>query len=302
MALFAPVSLLLIPVVWVILISLGYACIYWALGVRPFGAALTMSGSSLLTLGTVPFVSLPITLVEFTEATIGLGLVALLLAYLPTMYSSFAKREAMVAMLEVRAGSPPTAWAMITRMHNIHGLDAQYLDNNWVQWEVWFTELEESHTSLAPVIFFRSQKPHRSWVTAAGAVLDCAALVTSTLDMPRDPQAQLTLRAGYIALRSIADFFQIEYDPNPAPDDPISITREEFDEVCDLLAETGVPLRQDRDQAWRDYVGWRVNYDAVLLRLAALTMAPYAPWSSDRSQPEWVQRRLREKQAASETV
>lgn len=34
--------------------------------------------------------------------------------------------------------------------------------------------------------------------------------------------------------------------------------------------------------AWRDFAGWRVNYDTVLVALAGLTMAPYAPWSSDR--------------------
>jgi hypothetical protein len=39
----------------------------------------------------------------------------------------------------------------------------------------------------------------------------------------------------------------------------------------------------DRDQAWRDFAGWRVNYDTVLLALAALTLAPPAMWSSDRS-------------------
>ncbi len=45
----------------------------------------------------------------------------------------------------------------------------------------------------------------------------------------------------------------------------------------------GVRLKPDRDQAWHDFRGWRVNYDKVLLSLASLTMAPYAPWSSDRS-------------------
>jgi hypothetical protein len=44
-----------------------------------------------------------------------------------------------------------------------------------------------------------------------------------------------------------------------------------------------VPLKADLEQAWRDFAGWRVNYDRVLLSLASLTMAPYAPWSSDRS-------------------
>jgi len=44
-----------------------------------------------------------------------------------------------------------------------------------------------------------------------------------------------------------------------------------------------VPVRPDRERAWRDFAGWRVNYDSVLLGLAGVTMAPYAPWSSDRS-------------------
>ena len=39
----------------------------------------------------------------------------------------------------------------------------------------------------------------------------------------------------------------------------------------------------DRDQAWRDFAGWRVNYDTVLLAACDLTSAPEAPWSSDRA-------------------
>src|SRR3972149_2496517 len=75
--------------------------------------------------------------------------------------------------------------------------------------------------------------------------------------------------------------------PDPKPTDPISITREQFDYTLRILEEEGVPLKPDRDQAWRDFAGWRVNYDAVLLALAKLTMAPPAPWSS----PEMRQQR-----------
>jgi hypothetical protein len=207
-------------------------------------------------------------------------LVALLIGYLPTMYNVFSRREALVTLLEVRAGSPPSAVEMITRVHRIRGLD--YLAELWEQWEVWFAELGESHTSLGPINFFRSPQADRSWVTAAGAVLDAASLVTAAVDIPNNPQAQLCIRAGYLALRHIADFFRIPYDPNPQPTDPISITRQEFDEAYDALAAAGVPMRE-REQAWRDFAGWRVNYDTVLLSLAAVTSAPYAPWSSDRS-------------------
>ena len=285
LAFFAPVTLLLLPVVWVIYITLGYMFIYWALGVRPWEQAFTVSGSSLLTLGTTPFMSLPITVLQFSEATLGLGLVALLLAYLPTIYAAFSRREAAVEMLVVRAGSPPSAVEMILRIYRIQGFGG--LSRMWQEWEVWFTELEESHTSLAPLIWFRSPQPENSWITAAGTIMDAAALVTSTVDIPRDPSAQLCIRAGFIALRRIADFFFFDYDREPQfPGTPISITRAEFDEACDALAAAGVPLRADRDECWIHYAGWRVNYDETLLFLANMTQAPYAPWISDRGIPQ----------------
>ena len=62
------------------------------------------------------------------------------------------------------------------------------------------------------------------------------------------------------------------------------MTRAEFDAAYDQLAQQGIQVRADREQCWRDFAGWRVNYDTVLLQLADLTMAPKAPWSSDRSQ------------------
>ncbi len=281
MALFAPASLLALPAVWIALVMLGYTGIYWALGIQPPFEAFRTSGSSLLTLGFAPVDGWPLTLLAFSEATIGLGLIALLIAYLPTFYNAFSQRETAVAMLEIRAGSPPSAITMLARANRLDRLSQ--LGELWEAWEFWFTQIEESHTSLAPLVFFRSPQPDRSWITAAGAVLDAASLAASALDIPRDVRADLCIRSGYLALRRIADFFHIEHDADPRPDDPISIARIEFDGACDQLEEEGVPLKPDRDQAWVDYTGWRVNYDTVLIALAALTMAPYAPWISDRS-------------------
>ncbi len=281
MALYAPLSLLSLPPVWLTLVLIGYMGMFWALGAPSWYDALRLSGSSLLTLGFAPIADLLGTILAFSEAAIGLILVALLIAYLPTMYAAFSRREAAVTLLEVRAGSPPSAIEMIERFHRLHGLDR--LGEQWAAWETWFVEVEESHTSLAALVFFRSPQPDRSWITATGAVLDAASLTASTLDIPRDPRADLCIRAGYLALRRIADFFGIPYDPAPKYGDPICVTRQEFDDVYDRLASVGVPLKPDRDQAWRDFAGWRVNYDTVLLTLADLTMAPYAPWSSDRS-------------------
>jgi hypothetical protein len=283
MTFYAPAGLLSLPAVWLVLVGAGYMAMFWAAGAPTWQAAFADSGSSLLTLGFAPLNGLFKTSLAFTEAALGLGLVALMIAYLPTIYSAFSRREAVVTMLEIRAGAPPSGVEMLLRYHRLHGLPR--LSPLWEQLEAWFVDLDETHTSLGAINFFRSPQPHRSWVTAAGAVLDAGALVASSLDVPRDPQVELTIRAGYLALRHIAAFFKIPFNANPKPDDPISIHREEFDTAYDRLADAGLPLKPERDQCWRDFAGWRVNYDGVLLILARLTMAPPAPWSSDGRLP-----------------
>jgi hypothetical protein len=281
MAIYAPLALLSMPPVWLTCVLTGYMGMFWAIGVPTWRTAFRISGSSLLTLGFAPLETLGETILAYSEATLGLILVALLIAYLPTMYNAFQKRETAVTLLEVRAGSPPSAIEMFLRFQRLKRMEK--LSEIWTSWETWFAEIEESHTSLPALAFFRSPQPDHSWITAAGAVLDAAALAVSTLDIPHDVQADLCIRAGYLALQRIADFFNVAYNRTPTPADIISISREEFDEACRQLEHGGVALKPDREQAWRDFVGWRVNYDHVLLALCGLTMAPWAPWSSDRS-------------------
>ncbi len=280
MELYAPITLIGLLVTWLICIQAGYICLLLAVDDLSLYDAFVTSGSSLLTLGFRLVNNVPSTILIFSEATIGLMMIAMLIAYLPTIYSAFSRREAAVTMLETRAGSPPSSINMIKRYATLRRLEL--LGEIWARWEVWFIDIEESHTSLTALIFFRSPQPHRSWVGAAGTVLDGAALTLSCVDIPRDTQADLCIRAGYLSLRYIASVFGIDYDTDPAPDDPISITRAEFDVAWNDMAEAGVPLKGDQDQAWRDFVGWRVNYDRVLLSLAELAIIPYTPWVSDR--------------------
>lgn len=282
MALYAPIGLLALVPGWLILVTLGYMGMMWAAGDISWYQAFKISGSSLLTLGIAQDEGLLMTILEFTEAAIGLMLVALVIGYLPTIYAAFSRRESMVTMLEVRAGSPPSAVEMLSRYQRIHGLDG--LAAQFQAWESWFADIEESHTSLSALVFFRSPWPDRSWVTAAGAVLDAAALRQSLVDLPLEPQASLCIRAGFIALRRISNFFNFPYNPDPHfPQDPITVSRADFDKACAQLEAANVPLKTDREQAWLDFAGWRVNYDRVLIGLANLTMAPPSPWTGERS-------------------
>lgn len=276
LAYYAPVTLIVVLVYWIALVALGYAGMFWAIGVGTGAEAINLSGSSVLTLG---FASSPLpgaSLLSFSEATMGLILIALLISYLPTIYGAFSRRELLVDLLEVRADTPPSAVVLLTRFERLRGLDA--LHEMWERWEQWFSELGETHTALPVLVFYRSPKPEHSWVNAAGAIMDTAALARSAVDLPVDIQADLTIRAGYLALRRIGDFFNVRYDPNPRQTDPTSITRGRFDEVIAVLESAGVPLKSDRDQSWRDFNGWRVNYDAVLVALARMTMAPPSWW------------------------
>ena len=258
---------------------------FWALGL-PAGDALVVSGSSLLTLGfDRPAVSGG-EFLAFAEAAIGLALVALLVSYLPTIYGSFSRRELLVNLLEVRADSPPSPIVMITRMDRLSGL--YVLHDLWVRWEQWFAELEETHTSLPVLVFYRSQQNNHSWVNASGAMMDAAALdplvgrhragrpgrPDDPGGLPGPPPDRGLLRHR---LRS-----RTRRRPRPRASIGRGSTRRSA-----VLEAAGVPLVKDRDQAWADFNGWRVNYDAVLRGLERLTMAP-TPWWERPMQSAYV--------------
>lgn len=280
---FAPVTLMALPFVWASGVILGCSGVFWALGVRPYQDALVLSGSSLTTLGFRTTQDLSTLLVEIAEGIVGLGLVALLISFLPTIYSAFSRRERAVLKWHLRSSGTEveaSSAAVLIRRHQVGSLeDSGYM---WYEWEDWFVELEESHTSFPILVYFRSPMPERSWITCAGSVLDAAALYCSALDVKNDPRAQLIIRSGAMSLCRICDYFDFKYDPDPSPEDEISISQQEFDEIVDLFREKGLPVVEDQQEAWKKFRAWRVCYDKPLLSLASWVGAPKAHWSSDR--------------------
>lgn len=287
LAIIAPIGMLMIPTAWMVLVMVGYGAMFWATDpTAGVGGAFNLSGSSIATLGFAPAIGAGQQALAFSAALLGLLLLTLFITYLPTVYAAFQVRERKVALLEVRAGSPPNAQEMLIRFHDIGWVDE--LANEWLDWEPWFIELEETHTNQPALPWFRSTDPHRSWVTASGTILDAAALWISTCEGQHGPNraaAGLMIRAGYVSLRRIAETFGIEFDPDPEPGGPIAIQRSEFEEACDALESSGILIHVDRDRAWEDFSGWRINYEGPLLGLAEMLRVPYAPWTSDRSAP-----------------
>ena len=298
LSLYAPLALVSLPIVWFTLSIAGFAGIHWAVVGGSFAQAIRVSGSSMLTLGVAFNQQYPDAIISFLQAAMGIMLGALLISYLPSLYQSYQRRETLVGLLESRAGIPPSPFEMLVRYQRIDGFDLLEEDL-FSQWERWFAEVEESHTSFAALVFFRSPHPDRSWITAAGAVLDAASLLLAVVDRPFSARTALCLRAGFLCLCRIADYFGLPYDREPGPTDPISVTRREFDLIRVELEAGGLALKSDREQAWRDFQGWRVNYDAALVAISKMIVAPEGRWSSDRPGPRMLPRLRRPKGIAS---
>ncbi|TGE20402.1 hypothetical protein E5K00_20615 [Hymenobacter aquaticus] len=277
MALYAPVALVMLPIAWLILLSLGYTGIYWALGEGSLSVSYLLSSSSLLTLGSVEASSFIISVFTHSEATFGLLLITLLISYLPTMYQAFTRRELVVARVELRCGTNRTATELILWLNRTGSLADD--GPQWKIWEEWFVEIEETHTSLPILSFFRSPQPGRSWITTADLILETAAVVISTVEQQRDPDMELCFKAGCVAVNRVSRYFQDRAQAEPAEaissEDPIEDpTRRDFFRTYDQLREEGVSLRPDREEAWHKYQELRSRYSEAARFMARLVMAP----------------------------
>lgn len=277
----APIALMTLLVVWLILFVLGYALMIWGVTGAAFVTALRESGSSIFTLGLAGRDHLGASILFFAAAFTGLIVIALQIAYLPTLYGAFNRREVLVTMLQSRAGAPAWGPEILARSHMVNLMDE--LPSLYAEWERWAAEVMESHTTYTVLIWFRSPHPLRSWIVGLLALLDSAAMYLALSPNAAPTEARLVLRMGFTCLRSIADTLGIPYDGDPYPDDPIELTFDEFQAAVDRLRAIDFPIERDVEEAWPHFKGWRVNYESIAYALADGTVAPPGPWSGPRN-------------------
>lgn len=276
-----PLSLLALLFVWLLLFLVGYALVVWPLADSSFPDALREAGSSLFTLGFAASPGAGPAVVHFVAAATGLIVVALLIAYLPTLYAAFNRRETLVTMLQSRAGIPAWGPEILARHQLVSTVDA--LPAFYAEWERWAADVGESHSNYPVLIHFRSPHPLRSWVLALLAVMDSASLYQALCPATAPSETRLCIRMGFTSLRDIAEAIGIPYDPDPLPDDPITLTYEEYLAGIARLAETGLPMERTPEEAWPHFRGWRVNYESVAYALADRVVAAPALWSGPRT-------------------
>jgi hypothetical protein len=249
-------------------------------------SAFVDSGSSLFTLGfAVPSGAVPAVIVFLAAAT-GLVILTLQIAYLPTLYAAFNRRETEVTLLNARGGFPAWGPELLARTHYALGSGASTLDTMpglYAQWERWASDVAESHTTYLQLVRFRSPQPLSSWVTSLLSVLDSAALflALSPTAAPVVP-ARLCLRSGFTCFNRIARAMGFDIPQEPDPAAGISLSYDEFLEAVNRMREVDFPIERDPEQAWPDFVGWRVNYERAAYSVAAAVSAVPAKWSGPR--------------------
>jgi hypothetical protein len=274
---------------WLLVAYVGFALLLWPFAARGVISAFIDAGSSLFTLGfAVPNGAVPAVIV-FLAAAVGLVILTLQIAYLPTLYAAFNRRETEVALLNARAGVPSWGPELLARTHYALGTDTSTLDTMpdlYAQWERWASDVAESHTTYLPLVRFRSPQPLSSWVTALLAVLDSAALflALSPKAAPEVP-ARLCIRSGFLCLNRIARAMGIDIPEEADPETAISLTYGEFLEAVTRMREVDFPIEREPAQAWPDFIGWRVNYERAAYAIADAIYAVPAKWSGPRTPP-----------------
>jgi len=252
---YGPLALLMLFIVWATLLIVAYALIFFGLG-TPFAdpvhpatslqllrSCLYVSGTTIFTLGlgdVQPIGQIARTLIVMESGT-GLGFVALVIGYVPVLYTAFSNREIPVALLDARAGSPPTAGELLTR-HNFSG-GHEALTLLLSEWERWAAAMLETHISYPILCYYRSQHDNQSWLSALTAILDTCALLITTIEGPSTRQAQLTFAVARHVLVDLGHVFRLELIQQKFSDnEPVRLHDDEFRELCGLLGDAGFSL------------------------------------------------------------
>ena len=279
LGLFAPAMTVGLLGAWLVALILGYGLVLFALRdqlqpVPPdLGSALYFAATSVLTLGFGDFVAVgPMTrVIVATAAIAGLGVVALVVTFLFSLYGSYQRREVQVVALEAAAGGPPSAVALLETYAQLHLVGR--LPDLFNEWEHWAVEVLDSHVAYPLLGFFRSSHDNLSWISALGTMLDAASLVLTTIcEVPRG-EAKLFKRVGAHLVEDI-------YNLGLHAGKPTVLDRSEFDAACARLEEAGYTL-EARDIAWPAFEGARATYAMRLEAMAVYWATPAAQWLGD---------------------
>jgi Ion channel len=209
LATYGRLSLLSLLLVWVLLLVLGWGLVWWALraqldGVDGYLDAVYFAGVGSFTVGygdIVPRGDLA-RLLAVAQAFVGMGTIALVIGYLPTLFGAYSRREVQLLTLDDLSEQRTTAAGLVQATCAAGGLDA--LAAAFADWERWCADVFDSHTSYPMLVLFRSRQPRQHWLSALEVVTEAAAFTLAAIQSGQAVAAWRLYRRATWLLRTLA--------------------------------------------------------------------------------------------------
>ena len=270
---FFPVYILSLIVVYFLGAMTAFALLYWGTGaVGTWHQAFISSGSGLNTLGFATPTTIAGQWLSIPEGALGLGLVVFLFTFIPGYQTVIRAREDRTSWLYARVGDHPTGVSFL-EWCQLAG-SATDMRDVWEAWEDWFRMLGDTHSVLPMLTMSPSVQSSQSWVLAATAVLDAAALTASSVESRDAETAKVCVRTGARAFLAIAD--AVGHACPNLDEERHRPSRKQHEALCERLSSAGIPLRpaSDREAQWKQFLLLRDQYEEALLLVASRTFAP----------------------------
>jgi hypothetical protein len=283
LAVYGPLSVMFLLVVWASLIIVAYAFIYHAIGPQfvsasgsvGFGTMLYMSGSTFLTLGlgdvTSPHAGAR--LLVLLEAGTGYMFLALIITYMPVLEQAYGAREVGNMLIHSRVGRPPSAVKFLRRYSRPEG--SEILRSNLRAAEEWMAETLQSHLAHPVLSFYRAQHWGQSWLVALAMVLDTCAILIAGSDGLLAAQAKLTYRMGLRLLTDLSKALTVKVNRNAQ----IRLTEADMNTLHAALNVSGLTVTLGPASS-NQLLRLVRRYDAQLVALSQLLVMPLPPWVS----------------------
>jgi hypothetical protein len=273
---FGPLALLSQLLIWTVGLIFGFALLEWAAVGGAFGHGLLVSSGLFLNAEAVSG-STAVHVIALIEAATAIGVLFIVIGYLPSVYGSFSRREIAVSQLATRAGSPPAAGAILCRAARRE--QWRELERDLRAWEEWAAELMETHLSYPILGYYRSQHVNQNWLAALTAMVDVAAFVSAVEADGESEAAEITFAIGRHALADLALQYRVTYGRAERLSDA------DFNRLY-AAVEDAATRPVGREEARRRLDELREAYEPKAQGLAELLALELPPWLREQDKEQ----------------